>query len=698
VRLEYQIGVDMSEVRRALRGVEREFEASGRKTSRAGGSPMAGPGRKEFEAQRRVRERQERDVSRAAMALDRQRSNALLQQYRAAERERSRGERNAQAEAMRLDRQRASAARALDRQRAAGLMAEHRRQEAAARRAQSARERTGGAVSRGIARTVSGGVGTVARFGGAAASIAGGFLVADAMRTRMSEAARASQLANQAGTPALKGQLLNEAQGIRGFTGSEALEGLGSFVDVTGDLGAARALLKSMGDVALATSTDLSELGSAMGTAFIPLADQIKDPTERLKAMNAVMKATAGMGAVGAVEVKDLASEMAGLAATSSRFKGDAQENLNKMVAFAQAARQRGGASSAAEAVTSVQRFGSDLLTGPAQKRLNALGVNVFADKGRTQLKDPTDILVEVLTKTKGNLVQLNEIFGERGVRAVQGFSPLFTDAERKQKGSGGAVVRAEMDRLLNASVTDDQIRERVASRVEDPDIRFKEAMKVFNNEVGDRLLPVVTKSVGEFSKAVPAIARLTSAAAGFADWFLDNPIKGVGSVILAAVAKDAAGAGIGSALKNLVTSMLGGGVPATAGAGAAGSAKGALAATGAIIGVAAAVDQGADLTKASGGGSGVWAGIKGVFSGKGYAGGVDEFMNEKARRSFNDPLSPESFENRRIAAEQSGGALTAPAQELTNAARAVTDAAGTFKLAVADGARSPRHIPIVAR
>src|SRR6185436_14121741 len=103
-----------------------------------------------------------------------------------------------------------------------------------------------------------------------------------------------------------------------------------SFTDVTGDLETARQLLPEMSKVALATSTDLAELGSAMGSAFIPLADQIKNPTERLKAMNAVMKATAGMGAVGAVEVKDLAAEMAGLAAASQRFGGNARENLNK--------------------------------------------------------------------------------------------------------------------------------------------------------------------------------------------------------------------------------------------------------------------------------------------------------------------------------------------------------------------------------
>ena len=547
--------------------------------------------------------------------------------------------------------ERRRAAASLDRQRHAALVAQGRAAERHAMMAGRGRQRVLGSALGVAGRSVGGSLSTVGRTASLAIGLGGTFAVANALQTQIAESARASQLANQAGSPEIKGELLRESQGIKGFTGMEALEGLGAFVDVTGDLASARSMLGDMSQVALATSTDLTDLAGAMATAFVPLSDAIQDPAERLKALNKVMRATAGMGAIGAVEVKDLASEMAGLAAASGRFTGDSERNLNMMVAMAQAARQRGGAGSAAEAVKGVQRFTSDVIGTSGQKRLKGLGVDVFADKSRTALKDPTEIIVEVLQKTKGDLTKLTAIFGERGIKAVQGFSPLFTKAEaanaalpegqRRKAGEAGAdVVRAEMGRFLAAAVSETDVKKRVASTLAEPDKQLLEATKKFNAAVGSELLPVLIRLIPEFTKLIPSVANAAKFMAELVEKFAKDPVGSIFKIIALKLALDLAAAGIGGAVRGALMRAVGGaavggaagGVVPAGGKGKLGGAVPALAATAALVGVGAAVDQGTDLSKQSGGFEGVLAGIGSFLSGEGFAKGVDMHMSNRAR------------------------------------------------------------------
>ncbi len=557
--LEYDFRVVNSDaVAKALASTERRIAAFNARSQRVGGTAVQRSGGL---AESRAAERYWKQA--AQKSAD----------YRIAQEERAHRQRMRQIDSETKAQERAVAS--LDRQRSAALSRQFNASERAAkqlaRSEQSERRRVATGILGRAGRSVAGTLSAVGSYAGAALGIVGTVAAGSAIRTQIDETARASQLANQAGRPEIKGELLREAQGVKGFTGMEALEGLGGFVDITGDLESARKLMPDMSKIALATSTNLTELGAAMGSAFIPLADQIKDPTERLKALNNVMRATAGMGAVGAVEVKDLAGSMAGLAAASGRFAGPADKNLDLMVAMAQASRQRGGSASAEEAVTSVQRFTSDIVSPAGQKRLKGLGVDVFADKAHTQLKGPEDIILDVLKKTGGNLTQLTDIFGERGVRAVQGFSPLYAQAERenaalapsqrKKAGAAGEeAVRAEFDRLLKASVSTGQIDERAKARLSDPDMQLKEATKAFNARIGSELLPVLTQLIPEFTKLIPDVAAAAKAFAEFARWAASNPFGALGAIIAAKLVADLAMAGIGEAVKGAVLRLIGGG------------------------------------------------------------------------------------------------------------------------------------------
>jgi hypothetical protein len=398
-------------------------------------------------------------------------------------------------------------------------------------------------------------------------AVTGGALLASGVATELDERAQASKLANQAGAPERKAEILAKVRSkdLVGTSGAEAMAGLGSWMDLTGDLDTGLGILKELNDVALSTNVSLQDLGSAAGNAFIPLKDSIDDPKKRLEALKQTIRGMAGMGTVGAVEIKDLASEMAGLAAQATKFQGGPEEVMRTSVAMAQAARQRGGATSAAEAVTSVARFGSDVLTKQAD--LRQIGVEVFTDTSRTQMRAQKDIMADVLVKSGGDLGKLNAIFGERSIRAIQGFSPLYTAAEQKSaalrksgdktapaKGAAGrAAVMAEFGRLESSTLSDERIRAAKASRMQDADVQFKEVMKELKYTVGAELLPVLTQLIPELAKLGPIAKDAAVGLGHIITWFSQNPRLGIGAVVGAAIVKDVAAAELGKAVSSAI-------------------------------------------------------------------------------------------------------------------------------------------------
>lgn len=560
MRLTYEIATTgADQLRSVLRGVEREVGASDRRletqrrsSARAAGKEqvglMHGPGRKEQLASIRQGERAQSMAAARQMREQAAASRAAQRDAIAA----AKGEERAKIQASKNI---SRAQESLDRQRSRGLLQQHNETERAAIRLTRSRRAMADRIGGGVARSVTGAVGTVAKIGGAAAGIAGGFAAADALREQSDIQRRASALANQAGNPNLKGQLATESTGIRGFTGSETLGAMGNFVGKTGDLDAARASIKGIGELALATNADFAEMGEAAGNAFNVIADAIEDPKKRVEALQKVMAGWAGQGNIGTVELKDMAAFGGRLGGSTRKYAGDPADLLLKMGAMSQAAARAGGASDAAEATEGVARFASDLTKHPAQKALAGLGVNVFADKGKTKLKDPVTILADILEKTKGNLVLGEDIMNAQSGKVLGGFSGIYTNAEAKKKGSGRGAVMAEFDRYNNASLTPQMRREQADSAMEQPDKQLKEAAKVFNSAVGRELAPVSVQLAHQFAELVPYVATAARMFAKMVGFLMDNPFSGVGIIVGAAIAKDIASAGISALISKAFSS-----------------------------------------------------------------------------------------------------------------------------------------------
>lgn len=494
-------------------------------------------------------------------------------------------------------------------------MRRNREDAAATRAAARMRARTVGTAARSIRGTL----GAVGATAGTALAIGGSFAISGAVSQHMREIAAASRLANQANRPEIKGQLLREAQGVKGFSGEQTLGALEAFYTPTGDLDAARAAAQDLGKLALATGTDFGEMAGAAGAAFNVIRDSIKDPQKRLEALKEVMGTLTEQGSMGAIEIRDMVTELKGLGAASRKFEGGPVELLKSMGAMAQAAVARGGAASAAEATTAVTRFAADLTKSPAQKALRGMSVDIFADKGKTKLKDPREIMADILGATRGDLTKIEAVMNAESAKVLAGFSPMFLDAAKKAESeakaggksdketrqagrdAGRDALLAEFNRFANAKTSQESIDKRAASRLSDPDLQYEEEIKKFRHAIGSELLPQLTRMVPAIAEATPKITALIKSITWVIDKF--GILGTLGGVIVAKVTADIAAARIGDAITRAVLGGGGGiggaagGMLGGAGGGAgkmlAGGAGGRILALGAragLVGAAAAV------------------------------------------------------------------------------------------------------------
>jgi hypothetical protein len=575
VRLQYEIATTgQDQLRSVLRGVEREAMASDKRLA----NQRRASAREVTVGPRGVAQAQVRQMREQA-AAERQRHRQAIAHTKTEERAKIQAERNL-----------ARARESLDRQRSRALVQQHNEAERSARRAAIHQRRTAERIGTGAARSVGGATGNVVRIGAGAMGLAGGFAAAEALREQSAIQREASMLANQAGNPGLKGALAREATSVRGLSGTETLKGMGEFVTKTGDLDTARQIKGSMGDLSLATGAEFGDLMATAGQAFNVLKDQISDPVERLSELNTLMGVLAQQGAMGAVEIKDLAQDFGKLGAATRGFQGSAPDLLRTMGAFAQVAVARGGAESSADASTAASRLVGDIVTH--KKKFAALGVGIQSKTDPTKLADPMQIIADTLEKTKGDVMKTSGLFGLESGKIFKGFAATFSEAEKKKKGSGREAVMGEFNKFAGAKLSQSDVTARAASRMDDPDLQFKEAAKVFNTAVGRELAPVAVQLAHQFAELVPLAATMARVVAKFIGFLVENPMAGVGLLVGAALVKDITSAGVGEMVKKALGALSGAGGDGKGGAPVGTSVAGAASATfmGATVGFAAAV------------------------------------------------------------------------------------------------------------
>ncbi|MCA9624738.1 MAG: hypothetical protein KC731_37200 [Myxococcales bacterium] len=373
-----------------------------------------------------------------------------------------------------------------------------------------------------------------------------------------------------------------------GFEEADVTGAMRQFMSKAGNIGKALELAPYLADVADATDAQLTDVGETAGQIFMSAIAQGMDEDKATQAVRDIMGVVAGQAKEGAIEMRDMATQMGKLMSAAGRFSGDVSDLANTMGAVGQLA-IAGGASSPEEAMTALMRFASDTAKKGGERSFTKHGINVFTDASKTALRDPAQIIMESIVKTKGSMPELGKMFNERSIKAVEPFRKLFVEA-----GGGEAGVKAMQEafaRFTSLKMTQGEVTDSAGFRRQGDDKRMDLLKTKIDAALGPAAVRIVERLIPAFEKLVPHIEVAADKFAGFVEWFSANPIEGLGVMVLGKVAADLAGAGIGAAVKSMLVSLLSGQAATTAAAAGAPGAFAAVAGGGlsALLGMLAA-------------------------------------------------------------------------------------------------------------
>jgi hypothetical protein len=343
------------------------------------------------------------------------------------------------------------------------------------------------------------------------------------------------------------------------FDPTQVLQGLAKYQALTGDLDTAKAGLSDLARLASAFNVDLDKMVAAAGQVGSAIGEvgEGKDfatADEKAKAILDVLKSLTAQGQEGAIEIADLARQMAGLKAAGGAFAGSTAENIKKVGALAQLSLQLGGSKSAAQATTAVMGFVSTLKTPARRREFATAGVDI-EDKATGMFLDPFEIIKRSLTATKGNNEAMKKLFanvvGERAVTALTntykkagGGDKGLAAVDEQFKRFGGSITDAQMDENSNRWLGTKAARAQITQN--DIDARWA--------ELSNKLLPT-------FEKLAPAAMKVVDSFSSVAVWSANNPGAAITAAIVGSIGKAAIGPMIGKALETSLGQKVGGSI-----------------------------------------------------------------------------------------------------------------------------------------
>lgn len=349
-------------------------------------------------------------------------------------------------------------------------------------------------AARAVGRGFSAGARVAGRVGRAALGIAGDiaqgagvdFSLGGHVARNADLEERAMQLVNSGYMPGAAGangrrqsagNIAGDARSVAmqtGFSSNDLIEGLQKFVGKTGDLETGRTIMKDLAVLSKATGTNLEDMVDAAGD----VSTQLGDIPDKGAVIAAVMKQIAGQGKLGAVEIKDLATQMAKIASQAGQIEGNVADNIALLGAFAQESRQRGGSASATQAATSVQSMMNTFKTPARVAAFKAQGINVFNNQG--MVRNPQEILMEALHAQGMSPTGFKKMFANvQGARAVEGFATIYRQAGGGQRGEDA--VTQEFDKLKKVAMQETEIAESFAAAMK----TSKSQATIFNEKLG---------------------------------------------------------------------------------------------------------------------------------------------------------------------------------------------------------------------
>ena len=521
-----------------------------------------------------VKDRYFRDEQRKAEAAERRAERETTQRARreeaAAQRSQKAQERSAERAAEAKQRAEERAQKYVER-----IKDRHFREEQ--RKAEHLERQTGRERRERVKQIAGDAMGTAAAMGrkalGVAGEIAGGMGVDFSVGSGVSKAVQLEKLAtsivnsgNRGGKGAAErtadvGGLQTLARSVGNqyaFDPTQVLAGLAKYQALTGDLDTAKAGLGDLAKLAKGFNVDLDKMVGAAGQVGSAIGEvgegkAFATSEEKAAAVVDVLKSLTAQGQEGAIEISDLAVQMAKVKAAGAAFEGSTADNIKKMGAMAQLSLQLGGSASATQAATSVMGFVSTLKTPARRSQFKAMGVDIDSATEKGAFADPFEIIKRSLAKTEGDPEKMKKLFGNVvGERAVTALTNTYNKAGGGDKGM--AAVDEQFKRF-QGTVGEDQLKENLARAMN----TMESKATLGQNKVDESYARLAQNILPALEKLEPGVTKAIDAFGTFATWAANNPGAAITGAIVASIGKAAIGPMIGKALETSLGQKVGG-------------------------------------------------------------------------------------------------------------------------------------------
>lgn len=226
-----------------------------------------------------------------------------------------------------------------------------------------------------------------------------------------------------------------------GVSKDKVLSGAEAYVRLTGDMGTARKETAVFAKVAQATNSEVSDIAETAAA----MSQNMKVPAEQFEEMFSAMSI---QGKAGAIELKDMASELSTIAPQWAQFAGGKGLRGARELGAAMQVVKKGFGGDAGETTVGIQNF----LTAVQKKgdRFKDLGVGSFFTKtkdGKRDLKGIFEIVDQISKKNLGK-DQLVKAFGS--VEAYRAYLQLRDNREELDKLSDATQYAGTIQRDFN--------------------------------------------------------------------------------------------------------------------------------------------------------------------------------------------------------------------------------------------------------
>lgn len=443
----------------------------------------------------------------------------------------------------------------------------------AADKAAGARGRAGRRIGGIVTSSVGGLLSGAATLAGATLGLGGGFALASAARNEMAAEKAAALLVNTVttdGAPptgANVANILGKASQVSRETGMAKADVVNAGLTYAqhakgGDFGGAMDNMGFFAKMSQVTGADIGELASSAGTL------QSQNAKLGPKEMQQMLLDVYAQSKMGSMSMGDIAKQMGTIGSQRSAFTGSEARNQRELFALAQVVAPGGDV---AEAGIFTKDFAQEAVKGGKKHAaLVAAGVKFDAKTGQVAMS-PTEILAQVIAGTGGNITKLNEIFEGRGGKLPGELIGKYHDAGGGAKGL--TAVQGALGAIAGRTMTAGQLDQQFEQSMSTPGAKFALALNKMSEMLEEKLEPHLEHFADDtLPKLIPKFEAIISAADKFASWFADNPIKGVGAIVLAAISKDLASAAIGQGVKAIIEGLLRGAAGGVGGGGGGGS------------------------------------------------------------------------------------------------------------------------------